>query len=223
MPPITPKLKPSNPKHKEIIQAYKSLFLPTSQEWFETTYEEKKAELQERMKQEKLVHSPGFLLMNLTMDVIYGPSMDTKGNETDFEIPKQINPDIPIFLQILGPGLYLNKCIDPNYTFPKDKKSVLQIQSDLEELRDMRKKKYKLIQEIRAKKVRFFTRNFFDCMDSHSKEIPSEKKRETLRLIAGEGITPLELLFSHVLEYSEMQNYNHVVMEAPNSAFGLCS
>ena len=59
-------------------------------------------------------------------------------------------------------------------------------------------------------------------MDSHSKEIPYEKKRDTLKLIAEEGITPLELLFCHVLEYSEMQNYGHVVMEAPNSAFRLC-
>jgi hypothetical protein len=59
-------------------------------------------------------------------------------------------------------------------------------------------------------------------MDSLSKEIPSKKKRETLRLIAEEGITPLELLFCHGLEYSEMQNYNHVVKEAPNSAFALC-
>ena len=101
-------------------------------------------------------------------------------------------------------------------------KSVLQIQTELEELKDKRKKKYKLIHEIRMKKVRFNTRDFFDWFDSHSKEIPNEKKRETLRSIAKEGISPLELLYFHVLEYSEMQRYGHVLMEAPNSAFALC-
>ena len=160
--------------------------------------------------------------MDLYMDVIYGPSTDNKGIETEMDIPKRITPDIPIFLQILAPGLYLNKCIDPNYKFPPNSKSVVQIQTELEELKDKRKKKYKLIHEIRMKKVRFNTRDFFDCMDSHSKEIPNKKKRETLRSIAKEGISPLELLYFHVLEYSEMQRYGHVLMEAPNSAFALC-
>ncbi len=76
--------------------------------------------------------------------------------------------------------------------------------------------------EIRDKKIRFNTGDFFDSLDSHSKVIPNEKKRETLRSIVEQGISPLELLYFHVLEYSEMQNYSHVLMEAPNSAFALC-
>ena len=72
------------------------------------------------------------------------------------------------------------------------------------------------------KMIRFNTRDFFDSLDSHSKVIPNEKKLETLRSIAEQGISPLELLYFHVLQYSEMQNYSHVLMEAPNSAFGLC-
>ena len=174
------------------------------------------------MTKEKLSHSPGFLLSHLYMDVIYGPSTDNKGIQSEKEFPKQLVSDIPILLQIPAPSFYLNQCIDPNYKFPSDKKSVLQIQTELEELKDKRKKKYKLIHEIRNKKIRFNTRDFFDSLDSHSKAIPNEKKRETLRSIAEQGVSPLELLYFHVLEYSEMQNYGHVLMEAPNSAFALC-
>ena len=112
-----------SPKHKETIQAYKTLFLPTTKEWFGTSYEEKKDDLQKRMKKENTSHSPGLLLMNLYMDVIYEPSTNNKGIETEMDIPKRITPDIPIFLQILAPGLYLNKCIDPNYKSKQNSKN----------------------------------------------------------------------------------------------------
>jgi hypothetical protein len=93
--PITPKLKPSFPKHKETIQAYKTLFLPTTKEWFGTSFDEKKAELQKRMKKENTSHSPGLLLMNLYMDVIYGPSTDNKGIELKWISPKNSPPTSP--------------------------------------------------------------------------------------------------------------------------------
>lgn len=222
MTPKPPKFKSISPEHAEIIRAYERLFLPHSKEFYTSTYEEKKQELSTRVNEQDYKINPEFILISLYSDVIYKTTSEVDDDGEENFNREEINSPLSYEIQILGPGLYLNKCIDPTFKFPDSYGEFLSIWSELEEIKDKRKKKYKKIEEIRSNKVKFYSRELFDRGDGGSRDISGEKKRDKLKLINENGITPLELLYAHCIEYSEMKNYGHVVREAPNSAFALC-
>jgi hypothetical protein len=220
MTPNPPKFKSISPEHSKIILTYERLFLPISKEFFSTTFDEKINELKKIGNQRKREFHPDIYLLHLYSDVLHGPTVSN--SEFKYEITQKINSELAFISQILGPGLYLNKSIDPTFEFPDSYNNFLSIWSELEEIKDKRKKKYKKIEKIRANIVKFYSREFFDKYDGGSQDISNISKREKLKIINENSITPLELLYAHCIEYSEMKNYAHVVKEAPYSAFALC-
>ena len=198
-------------KHQSIYEI-KTLFDPLSKEWEGTSYEEKRILLVDSFKEYKKLKRnlalPGFISR-------------IKANEISEEEYAD-EPQVVYKNLLLAVGFYLNKLIDPSYEFPSKVSQAKAIVADLKQLNDGRKKRTRELQEIIRTKCSNNTREFFDLPGAEGESSKIPEKIIKLKKMQENGITPLEILYLHVLYYESMKTHNHVVQEAPYSAFALC-
>lgn len=204
-------------KNKKYLTTLKTLFDPLSKEWEETSFEEKRKEIQTKFEKEQF--------QNMAIDhYISGFSIVTAKDKPieDAEWEAMEKPLVAYSNLLLAVGFYLNKYIDASYNFPMKVSEVKKIASDLKSLKDNRKKETKEIREAIIKNFNGNTREFFDLEESsgHRQKIPVNIQK--LKKLNQAGIQPLKILYLHAFDYESMGNYRHVVLEAPLSAFAIC-
>ncbi|MBK6608898.1 MAG: hypothetical protein KA146_01980 [Leptospiraceae bacterium] len=204
-------------KNKEYLTTLKTLFDPLSKEWEETSFEEKRKEIQKKFQKEQF--------QNMALEhYISGFSIVTSKDKPieDEEWEALEKPLVPYSHLLLAVGFYLNKCVDASYEFPTKVSEVKTIAKDLKLLKDNRRKETNAIREAVMDNFMGDTRQFFDLPESGEnwRKIPINIQK--LKKINQAGIQPLKILHLHVLDYESMGNYRHVVMEAPLSAFAIC-
>lgn len=198
-------------KHGSIYEI-KTLFDPLSKEWEETSYEEKRILLVDSFKEYKKLKRnlalPGFISR-------------IKANELSEEEYAD-EPQVAYRNLLLAVGFYLNKLIDQSYELPSKVSQAKAIVAELKQLNDGRKKRTRELQEIIRTKCSNNTREFFDLPGAEGESSKIPEKINKLKKMQENGITPLEILYLHVLYYESMKTHDHVVSEAPYSAFALC-
>ena len=188
----------------------KTLFDPLSTEWTQTSYEEKRKLLLENFAENDKPRK-NIALRIFASKPVASDSVDNK---------EQFRPSYDSLL--LAVGLYLNKGYDKEFEFPNDIAKVKSIVSSLEQLKDGRRKATKDLQDILFTKLHGNTRELFDFGGSEGESSTIPTKIMKLKKLKELGASPIEVHFLHVHNYKSMENYEHVVHEAPYSAFALC-
>ncbi len=189
----------------------KTLFDPLSKEWEETDYEKKRILLVEAFREYKKLER------NLALPSFISRIQGDDLNEDEFGDEPLVAYNNILF----ATGFYLNKLIDQSFEFPNKVKQAKAIVANLKQLKDDRIKRTQELQEIIRTKCRNNTREFFDLPGAEGESSKIPEKIIKLKKLHEHGITPLEILYLHVLYYKSMKTHDHVVSEAPYSAFAL--
>ncbi len=199
--------------NKEINFQYKTLFDPFSNYWKETNYITKK-EMMVKIFSKDIDREDRESILRTFYENVHYEFDEDKLNLIE------LMPEPPLLNIIIAVGLYLNKSFDNSLSFPLEEDEVKLLSKQLNNLKDKRTKKSKMLSRIRI------TRDLFDFPSAEGQKTNIFEKRNKLKeiIISSKSIfTPLELLYYHVFVlYQPMENYEHVVSEAPYSAFALC-
>lgn len=203
----------------------KTLFDPLSSEWEDTNYEGKKKLIKNIFGKNEKINK------NLSLEVFVSNAMflNSDGNyvmpDIDEVVKLNVNNEPPLvtyYNLLLAVGFYLNKSIDKSFEFPDKISKAKWSFIELEELKDRRKKKTRFIHDTLHKNYNGNSRDLFDFPGAEGMSSKIESKIEKLKTLHESGAASIDVLFFHVYQYESMENYSHVVDEAPYSAFALC-
>jgi len=207
------------------IYKLKTLFDPYSPEWEDTNYNKKIELINKILGDNKKMRRDASLQIFTACARYLNSNNEYVMPESEYMIELDTIDSIPVVQYnnlLLAVGLYLNKRFVKNFEFPDKIAKAELLASELEFLKDQRRKKTQFVNYIILTKCNNNTLEFFDLYGYEGKSSTITAKIKKLKDLYDSGVVPIDALFSHVYKYESLGTYDRVVKEAPYSAFALC-